>query len=110
MAAVLAAGGLDPDNGERLVRKDVVRQVISVMYTCGLHDESGRFAFDVGVPAKSGISGAIVAVVPGRMGIAVYSPGVNDKATSVVGRAMLVRLAEELRLSVFLAAPGAGPT
>tara|TARA_R110002072_G_scaffold273219_1_gene433627 strand:- start:7387 stop:9258 length:1872 start_codon:yes stop_codon:yes gene_type:complete len=110
MAAVLAAGGLDPDNGERLVRKDVVRQVLSVMYTCGLHDESGRFAFDVGVPAKSGISGAIVAVVPGRMGIAVYSPGVNDKATSVVGRAMLVRLAEELRLSVFLAAPGAGPT
>ena len=108
MAAVLAAGGLDPDSGERLVRTDVVRQVLSVMYTCGLHDESGRFAFDVGVPAKSGISGAIVAVVPGRMGIAVYSPGVNDKATSIVGRAMMVRLADEMSLSVFLTPPDAG--
>lgn len=108
MAAVLGSGGLDPATGERLLRADVVRQALSVMYTCGLHDESGRFAFDVGLPAKSGISGGIVAVAPGRMGIAVFSPGVNDHGTSRAGRRVLVKLAERLRLSVFLAPPAAG--
>ncbi len=57
---------------------EITRNVLSVMLTCGLHDESGRFAFDAGLPAKTGISGGIVAVVPGRMGLAVYSPAVND--------------------------------
>ncbi|MCK5943068.1 MAG: glutaminase A [Planctomycetes bacterium] len=108
MASVLASGGLDPVTGERLLEGFVVRAALSVMYTCGLHDESGRFAFDVGLPAKSGISGAIVAVAPGRGGIAVYAPGVNEHGTSEAGRRALVKLAERLRLSVFLAPPGAG--
>lgn len=109
MAAVLANGGLDPTSGERLLGADVVRQTLSVMYTCGLHDESGRFAFDAGIPAKSGISGAIVAVAPGCAGIAVFSPGVDAHGTSTAGRRALVRIAERLRLSVFLAPPAAGP-
>ncbi len=109
MAAVLASGGLDPATGDRLLDQAVVRQTLSVMYTCGLHDESGRFAFDVGLPAKSGISGAIVAVSPGCAGITVFAPGVNEHGTSEAGRRALVTLARALRLSVLLAPPVADP-
>lgn len=101
MAATLAAGGTQPTTGQRVLAPEHVRSVLSVMLTCGLHDESGRFAFDVGLPAKTGISGGILAVVPGQMGLAAYSPAVNDHASSVRGLAALKALSERLCLSVF---------
>ncbi len=107
MGAALAAGGVQPRTGRRALAPELVRHVLSVMLTCGLHDESGRFAFDAGLPAKTGISGGIVAVVPGRMGLAAFSPPVNDHASSVRGLAALEALSRRLGLSVF-ATPGAG--
>ncbi len=101
MGAALAAGGVQPATGRRALSPEVARNVLSVMLTCGLHDESGRFAFDAGLPAKTGISGGIVAVVPGRMGLAVYSPPVNDHGSSVRGLAALEALSWRLDLSVF---------
>ncbi len=101
MGATLAAGGVQPSTRRQVLAPELTRHVLSVMLTCGLHDESGRFAFDVGLPAKTGISGGIVAVVPGRMGLAVYSPAVNEHASSVRGLAALEALSWRLGLSVF---------
>ena len=105
MGATLANGGIQPTTGRRALAADLTRHVLSVMLTCGLHDESGRFAFDAGLPAKTGISGGIVAVVPGRMGLAVYSPAVNDHGSSVRGLAALEALSQRLNLSVFCPRP-----
>jgi glutaminase A len=101
MGAVLAAGGRQPITGERLLPAEVVQQVLTVMYTCGMHDASGQFAFEVGLPGKSGISGAIVAVVPGRMGMAVYAPRVDARGASVRGFAVLEHLSRALGLGLF---------
>ena len=108
MGATLAAGGRQPQSGRVVVSREVARRVMAVMYTCGLHDASGRFAFDVGVPAKSGIGGALVAVVPGVMGIAMFSPRVDAQGTSVRGGAALRHVVRALGLGLFAVPPQAG--
>ncbi len=105
MGAALANCGVQPITGRRVLAPGLTRNVLSVMLTCGLHDESGRFAFDSGLPAKTGISGGIVAVVPGRMGLAAYSPPVNARGSSVRALAALKELSPRLNLSIF--GPGA---
>src|SRR3954462_11902642 len=92
MAATLANGCVNPLTGERVLPRAHVRDVLSVMHTCGMYDAAGQWAFDVGVPAKSGVSGGILASVPGKMGIAVYSPGLDEHGNSVRG----VRVCEEV--------------
>jgi glutaminase len=72
-----------------------------MMYSCGMHDDSGVFAFEVGIPAKSGITGALIAVVPGVLGIATYSPRVNRRGASVRGWATLRDLSGTLGLGLF---------
>ncbi len=101
MGATLANGGINPRTEKEVVDRTVVSDVLTVMYTCGLHDDSGRFAFEVGVPSKSGISGAIVAVAPGRFGLAVWSPPVDDHGNSVRGVLSLHHIASKLRLGLF---------
>lgn len=101
MAAVLAGHGRDPVTGARVIAERTARDVLSVMYTAGMHDASGEFAVTVGIPGKSGISGCVVAVAPGRMGIAVYAPGVDARGMSVRGAAMLRDLSRALELRVF---------
>jgi len=100
LAAVLASYGVDPVTGARVISARTARDVLSVMYTAGMHDASGEFAVSVGIPAKSGISGCIVAVAPGRMGVAVYSPGIDARGFSVRGAAMLRDLSRILDLRV----------
>jgi glutaminase len=97
MGATLASGGESPWNGKRVFAAATVRDTLSLMSTCGLHDESGRFAFEVGLPAKSGISGALLAVLPGSLAIAAFSPPVNGCGTSVKGLAAIKHLAASLR-------------
>jgi glutaminase len=101
MAATLANGGVNPLTGERALPLRHVRAVLSVMHTCGMYDAAGQWAFDIGVPAKSGVSGGILAVVPGKGGIAVFSPGLDVHGNSVRGIRVCQEISERLGLHVF---------
>ena len=101
IAAVLANEGVLPWSGERILTREACRIVKTIMVTCGMYDASGEFAVSVGVPAKSGVSGGIMAAVPNRMGIAVYGPALDSKGNSVAGLKVLQDLSEELDLSIF---------
>lgn len=101
MGATLAAGGVNPRSGERVVSREVARDVVSVMATCGVYDGSGRWMREVGIPAKSSVSGAIVLSVPGVLGAAVVSPPLDERGTSVRGHRASDILSAELGLHVF---------
>ena len=101
MSLFLANKGVDPVTGCRILDEKSNRMIVALMATCGLYDEIGRFAVQVGLPGKSGVSGGIMAVAPRRMTIAVYSPKLDPKGNSVAGMAALTVLSEKLRLSLF---------
>ena len=101
MGAVLANGGVDPANGKRIVDTDSVEAVLSVMLTSGFYNESGRWAFDAGLPAKSGVGGGIVAIVPGEMAIVAFSPRLSAAGNSIRGTGAIRHISEALDLSVF---------
>jgi glutaminase len=105
MAATLANGGVHPITGARAVERRYVRDVLSVMYTCGMYDFAGEWAYVVGLPAKSGVSGGILAVVPGRLGIAVFSPPLDRRGNSVRGLRACAALAERYALHLFAGDP-----
>lgn len=99
--AFLANDGVEPETRSNVLSRTDNRAVLALMATCGLYDEVGRFAVRVGVPAKSGVSGAMLAVVPGRMAIACFGPALGAKGNSLAGMAMLESLAQRIELSVF---------
>ena len=99
--ATLANGGVNPVTGERVLARERVRDVLSVMYTCGMYDFAGEWAFEIGVPAKSGVSGGILAAVPGKMGIAVFSPGLDAFGNSVRGICVCREISGRLGLHTF---------
>jgi glutaminase len=101
MAATLANGCVNPVTGVRVLPPDRVRDVLSVMHTCGMYDAAGQWAYDVGVPAKSGVSGGILAVVPGKGGLGVYSPGLDDHGNSARGVRVCEGISTRLGLHVF---------
>jgi glutaminase len=83
MAATLAAGGKNPVSGKQVMDADKVPGVLAVMATAGLYDDSGKWLYHTGLPAKSGVGGGIIAVSPGKFGIAVVSPPLDDAGNSV---------------------------
>ncbi len=101
MAATLANNGVNPLTGNRVLNSQYIKDVICVMLTCGMYDFSGEWAYTVGIPAKSGISGGILGVVPNRMGIAVYSPLLDKRGNSVRGIRVFQDLSDALDLSIF---------
>ena len=101
MAATLAAGGISPATGKRVLDADHVRQVLSVMATCGMYDFAGEWLFRVGMPAKSGVAGGLIGVLPGQMGIAVFSPRLDPRGNSVRGIRVFDDLAAMLGLHMF---------
>lgn len=100
MAATLANGGTNPVTGEQALDPGVVTDVLAVMYTCGMYDRAGQWSVDVGLPAKSGVAGGIMAIVPGRLGIGVYSPPLDHAGNSVRGVAAVASLSNRLGLYV----------
>jgi glutaminase len=101
MGATLANGGLNPVTRKRVVREEIVDEVLAVMLTAGFYDESGRWAAEAGVPAKTGVGGGIVAVVPGRLAIASFSPPVNAAGNSVRAQLAIQYIADQLDASLF---------
>jgi len=83
MAATLAFGGKNPVTGKQVISADNVPFVLAVMATAGLYDDSGKWLYHTGLPAKSGVGGGIIAVSPGKFGIAVVSPPLDDAGNSI---------------------------
>lgn len=101
MAATLANQGKQPLTGKQAVGPDYVRDILSVMYTCGMYNRAGEWAYRVGIPAKSGVSGGILAVVPGKAGIATFSPPIDKNGNSVRGLRVFEELSREYGLHLF---------
>ena len=97
----LASGGRHAVTGHRVVSSQRVRRINALMLVCGQYDGSGDFAYRVGLPAKSGVGGGILAVVPGKAAISVWSPGLNSQGNSKLGTLALERLARWAGWSVF---------
>jgi glutaminase len=98
MAATLARGGINPQTGRRITSTAVVRRTLSVMVTCGMYNGAGDWVSAVGMPAKSGVGGGIAAVLPGQLGIGVYSPRLDARGNSVRGVLVCRALSERLGL------------
>ena len=112
MGVVLANDGMDPETGDEIIPRQVARLAKALMLTCGMYDASGKFAAYVGIPAKSGVSGGIIALSPPRVrdeelpfingcGIGVYGPALDDKGNSTAGIRLLRHIASQWDLSIF---------
>ena len=101
IAYVFANRGKMPITDERIFPAEFAHYVNAVLVTCGMYDGSGDFAVRVGVPAKSGVGGGIMAVVPTRMGIGIFSPGLDEKGNSLAGTKALEELSRRMYLSIF---------
>lgn len=97
----LANQGVDPVSGQRVISPEHARRICAVMMTCGHYDASGEFAFQVGLPGKSGVGGGILTIAPGKAAIAVWSPGLNEYGTSQVGALALESFVRKTGWSVF---------
>jgi len=109
IAATLANGGVHPVTGERAVAAQHVGPILSVMTTCGVYDLTGEWVYSVGMPAKSGVGGGIIAVLPGQLGIGVFSPALDERGNSVRGVEVCRALSRELALH-FLQPPRSAQT
>lgn len=100
IAATLASTGVNPVSGERVLREETVRNVLSVMASCGMYDAAGDWLYTVGLPAKSGVAGGLIAVLPGQLGFAVFSPPLDEHGNSVRGVKVCEELSERLGLHI----------
>ena len=100
MAATLANGGVHPMTGVRALPAEHVERVLSVMATCGMYDYAGSWLYEVGIPAKSGVGGGIIAALPGRFGIGVFSPRLDEKGNSLRGIEVCKQLSRDFSLHV----------
>lgn len=97
----LANDGIVPATGERLADSEFTKLAKTFMVTCGMYNASGEFAINVGIPSKSGVGGGILSVVPGKMGIGVVGPALDEKGNSIAGIKVLEDLSKMLKLSIF---------
>jgi glutaminase len=105
MGATLADGGVNPRTGVRVVSAATCRRVLAVLATAGLYERSGDWLYDVGLPGKSGVSGGIVTIAPGKGGLGVFSPRLDDAGNSVRGQAATHYLSLALGLDLFASEP-----
>ncbi|MCS5694027.1 glutaminase A [Cyanobium sp. FGCU-6] len=105
MAATLANGGRHPRSGEQVVAAPICRAVLAVMVTAGLYETSGDWIYDIGLPGKSGVSGGMITVAPGKGGLATYSPPLDGAGNSVRGQLTAAFLSERLGLHLLASEP-----
>ncbi len=101
MGGTLANRGVNPLTQQAVVDNTYIKQILSVMATCGMYDYSGNWLYHVGLPAKSGVGGGILTILPGQMSIAVFSPPLDEKGNSCRGIAVVKELSMQLNLHVF---------
>jgi glutaminase len=109
MGATLVDGGVNPLTGARTVSSACSRRVLAVLATAGLYERTGDWLFDVGLPGKSGVSGGLVTVSPGKGGVGTFSPPLDSAGNSERGQRVTTFLSERLGLNLFTSAPSAGP-
>lgn len=102
MAGTLAMRGRNPQTGQQVLAPSHVTGVLAVMVSAGLYEDSGEWLFRMGLPAKSGVGGGIIAVVPGRIGMAAFSPRLDEAGASVRGMRALTDIAQALGANLFL--------
>ena len=100
-AAILANSGKSLDDVECLIEPQIVKDVLCVMYSSGMYDYSGRWSYDIGIPAKSGVSGCIFAVIPNVCGISIFSPPLDNMGNSVKGVTFFKKLAHKFHIHIF---------
>jgi glutaminase len=105
MAATLANGGVNPVTKKKVVSPETVMYTLPVMSTAGLYDDSGIWLYNAGVPAKSGVGGCLIAVVPGKFGIAVVSPPLDKAGNSVKGQLAIKYIIQQLGVDPYLIQP-----
>ena len=105
MGATLADGGLNPVTGEQVIEAHNCKHVLAAMATAGLYEHSGDWLYEVGLPGKSGVSGGIVTIAPGKGGMGTFSPPLDAAGNSVRGQRATRYLAEKLGLNVFASKP-----
>jgi glutaminase len=101
MAATLANHGVNPVTGEEIFSAEIVSDILTLMSTCGMYNYAGQWAFEVGLPAKSGVSGGVMAVIPGQLGISVFSPLLDAHGNSIRGVKVCQRLSKDFSLHAF---------
>lgn len=101
MAATLANHGMNPLTGKQAIRGEYVENVLSVMGSCGMYDFAGEWIYTIGMPAKSGVAGGVIAVLPGQLGIGVFSPPLDSRGNSVRGIRVCDELSRHLDLHLF---------
>jgi glutaminase len=105
MAATLANGGKNPITGKTVIDAKHISKILAVMATAGLYDDSGIWLYNVGLPAKSGVGGGIIAVAPGKFGIAAFSPPLDPAGNSVRSQRAIEMISTELKANPYLASP-----
>jgi glutaminase len=101
MGATLADGGKNPVTGEQVVSPEVCRDTLAVLASNGLYQRSGEWLFEIGLPGKSGVSGGVVTIAPGKAGIGVFSPRLDPAGNSVRGQRATAYLSRALGLNIF---------
>lgn len=101
IACVFSLDGRHPETGQQILSKDVARICKTFMVTCGMYNASGEFAINIGIPAKSGVSGGIMGATPYDFGIGIFGPALDEKGNSIAGIKLLELMSEKYEMSIF---------
>jgi glutaminase len=105
MGATLADGGVNPLTEERVIDASICKRVLAVLSTAGLYELSGDWLYEIGLPGKSGVSGGIVTVAPGKGGLGTFSPALDEAGNSIKGQRVAKYLSERMGLNLFASKP-----
>lgn len=105
MGATLADGGVNPITGERVIDPLICKRVLAVLATAGLYEHSGDWLYEIGLPGKSGVSGGVVTIAPGKGGLGIFAPPLDAAGNSIKGQRATKYLSERLGLNLFASRP-----